>query len=65
MAGADRDYVLIKIGKLYFFIETLLNEISELEEPNEDYQVPDKYKHYTLIFNDLKYEITYALSKLK
>ena len=65
MAGADRDHVIITIGKLYFLIETLLNEISELEEPNEDYQVPDKYQQYSFVFDDISTQMTYALSKLK
>jgi len=65
MVGADRDHVLINIGKLYFLIETLLNEINELDEPAKDYEVPDKYQHYSIIFHDLQSQMSYAISKLK
>ena len=65
MVGADRDHVLINIGKLYFLIETLLNEINELEEPARDYEVPEKYQHYSFIFDDLQSQMTHAISKLR
>ena len=65
MVGADRDHVIINIGKLYFLIENLLNEILELEEPNDDYEVPEKYQHYSFIFDDLQSQMSHAISKLK
>ena len=65
MVGADRDHVLINIGKLYFLIETLLNEINELDEPAKDYEVPEKYQQYSFIFDDLQAQMNQAINKLK